>query len=132
MMASTAICWRQQLSPSVNALYREIRKILFRLFSTYMNKRWLVLVQSWDYLLTHQQQTAFEKIVGKGEIARDEQHLLCPQCFLLNQMIVSPFVHIFDITSLLAAEFKEAKIGISGKVLRNDKNMDLSEVKADS
>ena len=44
----------------------------------------------------HQQQTAFENIVEKGEIARDEQFLLFPQSFLLNQIIVSPFVHIFS------------------------------------
>ena len=53
----------------------------------------------------HQPHTSFENIVGKGEIARDKQFLLFPQCFLLNQMTVSPFVHIFDIISLFAAEF---------------------------
>ena len=67
----------------------------------------------------HQQQTAFENIVGKGEIARNEQFLLFPQCFLINQIIVSPFVHIFDIISLFAAEFEEPKIGVSGKGLRD-------------
>ena len=55
--------------------------------------------------------------MGKAEIARNEQSLLFPQCFLLNQIIVSPFVHIFDIISLFAAELKEPKIGISGKGL---------------
>ena len=40
-------------------------------------------------ILTHQQQTAFENIVGKGEIARNEQFLLFPQCFLLNQKTVA-------------------------------------------
>ena len=55
-------------------------------------------------------------IVGKEEIAhnerlpRNEQFLLFPQCFLLNQEIVTPFVNIFDIISLLAAEMEEAKI----------------------
>ena len=67
----------------------------------------------------HQQQTTFENIVGKGAIARKEQFLLFPQCFLLNQMIVSPFVHIFDIISLFAAELEEPKIGISGQRLMN-------------
>ena len=66
----------------------------------------------------NQQQTAFEKIVGKGEIARNEQFLLFPQCFLLNQIIVSPFVRNFDVKSLFAAEFEERKIGISGKGLK--------------
>ena len=60
----------------------------------------------------HQQQTAFENIVGKGEIALNKQFLLFPQCFILNQVIVSQFVHIFDIISLFAAEVEEPKIGI--------------------
>ena len=58
----------------------------------------------------HQQQTAFENIVGKGEIARNEQFLLFPQCFLLNQIISFPNVHIFVITSLFAIELEEPKI----------------------
>ena len=60
----------------------------------------------------HQQQTAFENIVGKEEIARDKQFLLFPQFFPLNQFIVdlSPFVHIFEIISLFAAELEEPKI----------------------
>ena len=60
-------------------------------------------------ILTHQQKTAFENIVVKEEIARNEQFLLFPQCFLLNQKTVSPFVNIFDIVALFAAEFQEPK-----------------------
>ena len=67
-------------------------------------------------ILTHQQQTASENIVEKGEIARNEQFLHVPQCFLLSQIIVSPFVRIFEIIS---AELEEPKIGISGKGLIN-------------
>ena len=63
------------------------------------------------------QQTTFENIVGKGEIARNEQFLLFPQCFLLKQIITSPFVHIFAFISVFAAELEERKIGISGKWL---------------
>ena len=63
----------------------------------------------------HQQQTASENIVGKGEIARNEQFLPFPKCFLLNQIIESPFVHILDIISLFTAEWEKPKIGISGK-----------------
>ena len=66
----------------------------------------------------HQQQKAFENIVGKEEIARNKQFLLFPQCFLLNQKIVSQFVNIFDFVSLFAAELEEPKIGISGKGLK--------------
>ena len=67
----------------------------------------------------HQQQTAFENIVGKGKIAHNEQFLLFPQCFLLNQIIVSPFVHIFGIISLFAVKLEEPKVGKSGKGLIN-------------
>ena len=68
-------------------------------------------------ILTHQQCTAFKNIVGRRKIAHNEQILLFPQCFLLNQIIVSPFVDFFDITSLFAAEFEKPRIGISGKGL---------------
>ena len=62
----------------------------------------------------NQQQTAFENIVGKEEIARNEQFLLFPQCFLPNRINVSPFIHIFDIISLFAAELVEPNIAILG------------------
>ena len=52
----------------------------------------------------------FRKHCGKGEIDGNEQFLLFPQCFLLSQIIVSPFVHIFDIISLFAAELKSKKL----------------------
>ena len=65
----------------------------------------------------HQQQTVFENIVGKGETVPNEQFLLFPQCFLLNQKIVSPFIYFFDIISLFAPELEEPKIGISSKGL---------------
>ena len=73
-------------------------------------------------ILTHQQQTAFENIVGKGEIALNEQFLLFPQCFLLSQILVSPFVHIFDLISLFTTELEKPKIGISGERLNYDKS----------
>ena len=57
----------------------------------------------------HQQKTAFENIVGKEEITRK---LLVP-----NQKIVSPFVNIFNIIFLFAAELEEPKIGMRGKGL---------------
>ena len=60
----------------------------------------------------HQQRTAFENIVGKEEIARYKQFLLSPQCFVLNQKIVYPFVNILNIISLFAAELEEPKIGM--------------------
>ena len=65
-------------------------------------------------ILTHQQKAGFENIAGKGDIACKKQCLLFPQCFLLNQIIVSPFVHISEIISLFAAELEKPKAGISG------------------
>ena len=55
--------------------------------------------------------------MGKEEIARNEQFLLFPQCFLLNQKILSPFVSNFDIISSSAAELEEPKISMCGKGL---------------
>ena len=69
------------------------------------------------FILTHQQQTVFENIVGKGEITCNKQFLLFPQFFLLNQIIVSPFVDIADFIFSFVAEMEEPKIGISGKGL---------------
>ena len=60
----------------------------------------------------HQKEKAFENIVEKEEIACNEQFLLFPQCFLLNQIIVSLIVYIFDIISLFVAELEEHKNGI--------------------
>ena len=42
----------------------------------------------------HQQLTVYENIVGKEEIACNEQFLIFPQYFLLNQIIV-PYLSIF-------------------------------------
>ena len=64
-----------------------------------LNLTRFLTLYSIDTHLTYQQQTTFENIVGKGDIARIEQFLLFPQCFQLNQIIVSPFVNIFDIIS---------------------------------
>ena len=63
----------------------------------------------------HHQETAFENIVGKGEIARHEQFLLFQQCFQLNQITLYRFIHICDNISLFAIELEEPKIGISGQ-----------------
>ena len=72
----------------------------------------------------HQQHTAFENIVGKGEIARNEQLLLFPQCFRPNQITVSPLVHIFYILSFLHHNT------VKSKSLLNDKFLDWCEFKA--
>ena len=81
-------------------MYSNLLGILHELFTPYI------------LILTHQQQAPFENIVGKGEIAGNEQFPLFPQCFLLNQIIVSSFVHIFDTISLFPEKLEEPKIGI--------------------
>ena len=62
--------------------------------------------------------TACKNILGKGEVASNKHFLHFPHlCFVLNQIIVSPFVHISDIVSLVAFKFEEPKFGISIKGL---------------
>ena len=68
--------------------------------------------------------------MGKGEISRNEQFLLFPQCFQLNQITVSPFLYIFDIISLFAFESEEPKIVISGKGLTLHHTIPTLEKKA--
>ena len=59
-----------------------------------------------------QQQTAFENIVGKEEIAHNEQFLLFPECFLLYWKVVSPFVNTYDILSVFASKLEKPKVGM--------------------
>ena len=59
----------------------------------------------------------FPTMFSTQSINCNEQFLLFQQCFHFNQIIVSPFTHIFDVISLFAAELEEVKIGISGKGL---------------
>ena len=48
-------------------------------------------------ILTHLQQTTFDKIVTKGEIAQNKQFLLLPQCFQLCPVIIPTLIEIFHI-----------------------------------
>ena len=56
-------------------------------------------VYSIDTHFEHQKQTFLKNIAGKREIACNKQFLLFPQCLVLNQVILSQLVHIFDIIS---------------------------------
>ena len=60
--------------------------------------------------------------MGKEEIACNEQFLLFPQCFLLNEKLASQFVNIYDIISLFTAESEKPKISMRGKGLNNMTN----------
>ena len=75
----------------------------------------------------HQQQTAFENIVGKGEIARNKQFLLFPQCFQLNQIIVHLFMFLKFYVHLLL-NCKKPKIGVAGNGLSKYENIQSSSM----
>ena len=74
----------KSIDPSQSAQFAQTDQ--GRNFSLWGNFWYVLTPYSIDTHLTHQQQTAFENIVGKGEIARYEQFLLFSQCFLLKQI----------------------------------------------
>ena len=121
-------------------LYCPIRELLLygvsccgkRHFKFFLNKPWFLCVCSTSLLTLYSidthfdaSTTAFENIVGKGEIAHNKQFLLFPQCFLLNQITVSQLVHIFYILSLFAVKSEEPNIGLSGKGLTHSQATDF-------
>ena len=61
--------------------------------------------------MTHQQQTAFENIVGKEAVS--PFHTM----FSTQSDNCTPFVHILDIIFFFSAELEEPNIGIGGKGL---------------
>ena len=65
--------------------------------------------------MTHQQQTAFENIVDKGE--SNSSNFSIPTMFSTKSDICIPICPFFDIMPLFAAELGEPKIGISGSGL---------------
>ena len=108
----------------VESLFQESRRSL--IMSGTNSKTWtackktisMLALYSIDTYFNASTKTAFENIVGKGEIAHNEQFLLIPQCFQLDQITVSPFFHMFDIISLFEVELEKPEIGISGKGLK--------------
>ena len=68
-------------------------------------------------ILTHLQQTTFENIVAKGEIAHDEQFFLCPQCFILYLTIKLSFMEIFQVFVIYAFKVVCYKFVVCGKGL---------------
>ena len=67
-------------------------------------------------ILTHQQQTSFENIVGKEEIACNKQFLLFPQHFLLSQIIVPHLLIFLTSYFYLLLNWKSPKLtyGVKG------------------
>ena len=59
--------------------------------------------------MRHQEQTAFENIMEKEEIARNEQFLLFPQYLSTQSANCTPFVHIFDIIFFISCRIGRAQ-----------------------
>ena len=105
-MAKGSVIFATNYFLSANALnFKKKKKIIFCLLHESLII--FLTLYSIDFHFDTSQQTAFKNIVGKGEITHNEQFLLFPQYFLRNQILVFPFVHIFDIISLFAAELEE-------------------------
>ena len=66
-------------------------------------------------VFTYLQYKSFENTVGKGEIARNEQFLLFPQCFLPVWRTCSHFHEILKLLSATSFSLEESKICRLGK-----------------
>ena len=66
----------------------------------------------------HQQQTAFENIMGKEETACKKQFILFPQCFLHNQIIVPHLSIILTSNFNLLLKWKNPKLAyeVTGQI----------------
>ena len=62
------------------------------------------------HILTPLQQTTFEKIVTKEEIAHDEQFLPLPKCFQLYLLIPHSFIEIYHILALMFSKLSAADL----------------------
>ena len=65
--------------------------------------------------MTHLQQTNFENIEAKEEIAYDDQFLLWPQCFQLYSVIVLSFMKMFNVFDYMFSESPAADLLYEGK-----------------
>ena len=70
---------------------------------------------------------SFENTVGKGEIARDEQFLLFPQCFSTHLKNFLPFSSYLKIVACNLFEFGRVYNLSFGKWLNDGKNKDFSK-----
>ena len=72
-----------------------------------------------SHLQTHLQQTTFENIMAKGEIAHDEQFPLFPQCFQLYLMIKLSFMELFHIFAIIFSKSSAAELSYVEMVKEN-------------
>ena len=71
----------------------------------------------------------FENTAGKGEIARNEQFLLFPLCFLAYMVNFPPFSSNLQLSSANSFSLEESKICCFGEGLKQNifKNQKLSD-----
>ena len=108
---------REKVHPKLNKMDQDkVAKMYSELRRESMVKKFSLIV----YFLLHgciNNRQLLKTFCRKGEIAHNEQFFLFPQCFfLLDQMILFPFYHIFDI-SLFPAELEEPRSSIQGERL---------------
>ena len=72
----------------------------------------LLILYSIDTHFDKSSEQLLKTFLKTKKLLVNKQFLLFPQCFLLNQIIVSLFVYTYDIISLFATELEEPKIGI--------------------
>ena len=66
-------------------------------------------------VFTCSQYKSFENTVGKGEIARNEQFLLFPQCFLPDWITFCHFHYNLQLSSANSFNLEKSKICCLGK-----------------
>ena len=103
-------------------MYHALLKLMFNAFAKYIDlsqpaQSETFYLPSVNFSLKDQSNP--KKDFTPPASVRNEQFLLFPQCFLLNQKIISQVVRIFYIISLFVAELEEPKIGMWGKGLNN-------------
>ena len=75
----------------------------------------LILSQTRPDFCTCLQYKSFESTVGKGEIARNEQFLLFPQCFVPFRKTLLPFSSNSKLSSANFLSLEESKFYRLGK-----------------
>ena len=74
----------------------------------------LLTLYSMHTFLTHEQQTAFENIVGKRRNYSWRAISPFPTMFSTRSDNYTPIAHIFDTVLMFAAELEESKVGVLG------------------
>ena len=83
-----------------------VQRVNSLIIKTFQNKSWYLRVCS----------TSLENTVRKGEIARNKQFLLFPQCFLPVCRIFFPFLSNLKVSSAISVSFAQSKFVVWERV----------------